>query len=106
MRLDGSQQPLGLLHRLRAVLAQAQCHGAPLAQQLIGMAEPVHHVEPTGGDGIEGFCAQHVSAGLARAHGAHHIGADHRRHQSQGHLGEAEAGIFAGQHDVAGADKA
>ena len=66
----------------------------------------MRHVEAAGGDGIEGFGAQHVTACLAHAHGAHHIGADHRRYQPQAHLGEAEAGVVAGQHYVTGTEQA
>ena len=103
--LDGGQQPLGLLHRLRAVAAQPHSQGPALREQLIRRAEPVRHVEAAGGDGIEGLGTQHVTAGLTHSHGAYHIGADHRRYQPQAHLGEAEAGVVAGQYDVTGTEQ-
>ena len=43
--------------------------------------------------------------GPARSDRGDHIGADHRRHQAEPHLGEAEGGTLGGKRDVAGGDQ-
>ena len=52
------------------------------------------------------FGGQEVTAGLALANGAYHVGADHSGDQAEFHFAQAEAGFLGGEHDVAAGGQA
>jgi len=100
--LHALQQFLGALERLGSRLREPCAHAIHRRIQLRRRHAFVHEADALRLGRGQPLAGQHVAARLRRAHGAHQVRTDHRRHQAAARLGQRKLGFLRRDDEVAG----